>query len=660
MLVSAITALALVGAVNDNRLWNKVGWVTVPYEFRAGTPEVTVDAYNQAMFYLENAFEQQLQFEPKKASDGNWIHFYADQSNIGSSNSVGADNPVRIKMRNSDIVEMDMSDEATAWYSDNSYSTGTVDDPDGNSGKTRAAVTWPVNPATGAAFGSDDVVAIEKKSNGRVYAWYGNGYFTSGTAAAPGSATAPAPYKTGKMSFPNGLTLTIPRSDVVGVAFSAGNRLYAFYKSDIWGLLVSRGTETDFSSVWGPEVARMPDDLKADQILAMAFDQENHLWTWLTDGVLLEGTTSNLEYYGRQSWKNASTSGFGTAAHEIMHALGFYHEQERPDRDDYMSVTAGLSEDEDWGIQSGASILNGYDFASIMQYAPKKDSETKAYIGARIGDPDYDTQRLGLSYRDAEEFSLNYGLPFYAEQADVEAYEDRLIANTGRGIMYSPAAGYSSRDILGVDVSINGRFYTWYANNGGRRSYGTSYDLGRFGSALSVTYPALNGVRFTVDEVRATAISDNDNTYAWYSRADASCPSGLWRTSGSTRSPGSGSGPACVTMPDGYLADNVMDIAIGRLNGSQTIFTMYDDGSMSAGSTVNLGSLRGPTVYSFTGQRTPANLVGFAIHGETAYLFYRNYLQARDPQFMARWRALMIRKPVPGDFPPIKTPIRLP
>jgi hypothetical protein len=589
-----------------------------------------------------------LRFAPKTASDGQWIHFYADQSNTGKSSHVGADDPVRIKMRNSDIVEMDVLDDVTAWYLDNSYSTGTVDNPDKISGKKRSPVAWPVNPLTGAAYRSDDVAAIERKSNGRVYAWYKNGYFSSGTVDEPGSATAPAPYKTGKIALPTGFSISMSPQDVVGVAFSAANRLYAYYTSSIWGLMVSRGTETDFSSVYGPQVAHLPDDLKPDQIVAMAFDKRNHLWTWLTDGILLEGTTTELEAYGRQSWSNASTSGFGSAAHEIMHALGFYHEQQRPDRDAYMNVSDALiaAKSSDWGIRTGAKIVNGYDFASIMQYA-RVDGEATRSDGSS-----YDIQRVGLSYRDLEELSLAYGFPYFTEQEDVEAFEDRLIERTGRGIMYSPAAGYNSEDILGVDVSRNGSFYAWYSYNGGRRSSGTSYDLDRFGGAASLRLPSLNGGPFTVDEVRAVAISDNDNTYAWYSRADESCPSGLWRTSGSTRSPGSATDPVCVSMPDGYLADNVRDIAIGRLNGSQTAFTFYDDGSISAGSTVNLGSIRGPVQYGFTGQLAPDRLVGFAINGRKAYFFYRNYLHARDDAFIGRWETIT-RLPIdPGDLIP--------
>ena len=62
-----------------------------------------------------------------------------------------------------------------------------------------------------------------------------------------------------------------------------------------------------------------------------------------------------------------------TAAHELCHALGFQHEQSRPDRDDYVEIICGNIEPDSYhNFQIGCSwifpILTSYDFNSIMHY----------------------------------------------------------------------------------------------------------------------------------------------------------------------------------------------------------------------------------------------------------------------------------------------------
>jgi Astacin (Peptidase family M12A) len=91
--------------------------------------------------------------------------------------------------------------------------------------------------------------------------------------------------------------------------------------------------------------------------------------------------------------------GKGSVVHEIGHAAGFYHEQSRTDRDQYVTIdySAISPGHEKWfEIRKGAQDIGTYDYASIMHYSRKAFSKngndtiiTKG--GANIG------QREGLS-----------------------------------------------------------------------------------------------------------------------------------------------------------------------------------------------------------------------------------------------------------------------
>jgi hypothetical protein len=105
----------------------------------------------------------------------------------------------------------------------------------------------------------------------------------------------------------------------------------------------------------------------------------------------------------------------GTIQHEFMHAAGFTHEQNRPDRDNYVKVLFGnippewrsqyeKASDQDFGIQGP------YDYYSIMHYpynAPgtnkpafefKNKNVNSNEVGQRRGPTDTDIKKINVLY----------------------------------------------------------------------------------------------------------------------------------------------------------------------------------------------------------------------------------------------------------------------
>lgn len=54
--------------------------------------------------------------------------------------------------------------------------------------------------------------------------------------------------------------------------------------------------------------------------------------------------------------------------HEIGHALGLYHEHQRPDRNQYVTVDPSVANDVNYQIPSNGLPLGAYDCGSIMHY----------------------------------------------------------------------------------------------------------------------------------------------------------------------------------------------------------------------------------------------------------------------------------------------------
>ncbi|OQV22802.1 putative Zinc metalloproteinase nas-7 [Hypsibius exemplaris] len=128
---------------------------------------------------------------------------------------------------------------------------------------------------------------------------------------------------------------------------------------------------------------------------------------------------------GQRLFLSAGCISIGTAQHELMHALGFLHEQARHDRDDYVEIVKG-------NIQRGmeqnfrkfpheitTSFEEEYDFGSLMHYTrfafAKRDKEdpTKPVGPTIIPKPQYKGKTLGredgLSEADIRKLNRMYG-----------------------------------------------------------------------------------------------------------------------------------------------------------------------------------------------------------------------------------------------------------
>jgi hypothetical protein len=107
----------------------------------------------------------------------------------------------------------------------------------------------------------------------------------------------------------------------------------------------------------------------------------------------------------------------GSIIHEIGHAIGFWHEHSRPDRDSYIEVLEGhilpgLGDNfQKIPIQSADSLGTPYDYSSIMHYNEYAFSK-RGRPTIRVLNPAYRGkvgQRKNLSSMDVKQANLLYG-----------------------------------------------------------------------------------------------------------------------------------------------------------------------------------------------------------------------------------------------------------
>ena len=77
---------------------------------------------------------------------------------------------------------------------------------------------------------------------------------------------------------------------------------------------------------------------------------------------------------------NVAQRTFGNVMHEIGHAMGLFHEHQRPDRNDFVRVT-GTGVNFDRQTSHGVAAIGRYDLGSIMHYSPSSNLRVRGSSG---------------------------------------------------------------------------------------------------------------------------------------------------------------------------------------------------------------------------------------------------------------------------------------
>ena len=293
-----------------------------------------------------------------------------------------------------------------------------------------------------------------------------------------------------------------------------------------------------------------------------------------------------------------SRCGTGAVLHEFLHALGFFHEQSRNDRNEFVTVNEANVQPSllsNFALESNAFDIGAYDYNSIMHYSATAFARSPGLI--TVTSPQPIGQRSTLSTGDAASIQFLY------QSCAVPTAPTCLLTKTGTvNIPYGKEFSVSSIGTYSQQLALSGSVTAARQNTPLYRTYRYTPPVGDVGRSRDVNfvYTAADNTAVTCS-MRVTVL---DATEVCFGQGGAEACSGTRGTctSGGCQCTGNFGGPTCAafnTCPHNAASDfedgtsNLLNI--DAANGISIITTDSYSGlqSLSVSST---GSS-----YAFTG-----------------------------------------------------------
>ncbi|XP_055349086.1 hatching enzyme 1.2-like [Paramacrobiotus metropolitanus] len=277
---------------------------------------------------------------------------------------------------------------------------------------------------------------------------------------------------------------------------------------------------SNFDSVVRQNILNAMSDISVKTSNAVRF-QQRVFETNYVDIVSEPGCSSYIGMVGgsQKLTLGSGCYGHGTIVHELMHAIGFYHEQSRTDRDTYVEINwsniPALWHNNFLTYNDGSTFGTTYDFGSIMHYHQYEFAANPGIYTIRPKAPWQGTaigQRDGLSATDIQEIRAMY------PDTPITPTQPTIVTPGGKRC----ARLFPSQWFIGASVDlVNGHNGNLQAADMGRMQSTivdpgctlTTFSSGGLQGAHMI-YPALNGAegffnflpQYTCSSARCTCV----------------------------------------------------------------------------------------------------------------------------------------------------------